>query len=112
MRAAPVIVRLLQALGTLLVASFVVFALGRITGNPADTMLPIEATAAERTAFIERMGFTQPIAIQYWIYLKNALHGDFGISLRNNYPVTLLAGEYLLNSLSLATWAMVFVATM
>ena len=109
MRAAPVIVRLLQALGTLLVASFVVFALGRITGNPADTMLPIEATAAERAAFIERMGFTQPIAIQYWIYLKNALHGDFGISLRNNYPVTLLAGEYLLNSLSLATWAMVFV---
>jgi len=55
-RAAPVIVRLLQALGTLLVASFVVFALGRITGNPADTMLPIEATAAERAAFIERWG--------------------------------------------------------
>jgi peptide/nickel transport system permease protein len=102
-------VRLLQALATLLVASFVVFALGRITGNPADTMLPIEATAAERSAFIERMGLDRPIIVQYWVYLTNALRGDFGRSLRNNYPVTLLAGEYLLNSMKLATWAMVFV---
>lgn len=102
-------VRLLQALATLLVASLVVFALGRVTGNPADTMLPIESTAAEREAFIERMGLNEPIIVQYWVYLKQAAQGDFGNSLRNNYPVTLLAGDYLLNSLKLASWAMIFV---
>jgi peptide/nickel transport system permease protein len=102
-------VRLLQALATLFVASFAVFALGRLTGNPADTMLPIEATAAEREIFIERMGLNEPIIVQFWVYLKHAAQGDFGNSLRNNYPVTLLAGEYLMNSLKLASWAMAFV---
>ena len=102
-------VRLAQALVTLLIASFVVFALGRITGNPADTMLPIEATAAERQVFIERMGLNEPVLFQYWVYLRHAFHGDFGNSIRNGYPVTLLAGEYFLNSMKLATWAMAFV---
>jgi peptide/nickel transport system permease protein len=94
---------------TLLVTSFVVFGLGRLTGNPADTMLPIEATAAERAAFIDRMGLDRPIIVQYWIYLTHAVRGDFGRSLRNNYPVTELVGTYMVNSLKLASAAMAFV---
>jgi peptide/nickel transport system permease protein len=101
--------RLAWALVTLLIASFVVFALGRVTGNPADTMLPIEATAADRQIFIERMGLNEPILVQYWIYLQQAFRGDFGKSLRNGYAVTLLTGEYFANSMKLASWAMAFV---
>lgn len=104
-----VILRLTHALITLLVASFVIFALGRITGSPADTMLPIESTAAEREAYIDRMGLDRPIVIQYWVYLTYAIKGDFGRSLRNNYPVTELVGEFMVNSLKLASVAMVFV---
>ncbi|MBI4183302.1 MAG: ABC transporter permease [Proteobacteria bacterium] len=104
-----VLLRLAQGLITLLVASFVVFAMGRLTGNPADTMLPIEATAADREAFIERMGLDRPVIVQYWVYLKHASQGDFGRSLRNNYPVTELVGVYMVNSLKLASAAMVFV---
>ena len=52
-------------------ASFVVFTLGRVTGNPVDTMLPIEASAKDREAFIARMGLDRPILVQYWIYLKD-----------------------------------------
>jgi peptide/nickel transport system permease protein len=101
--------RLVQGLITLFVASFLIFALGRVTGNPADTMLPIEATAADRAAFIARMGLDRPLPVQYWIYLKNAAAGDFGRSLRNNYPVTTLVAEYMSNSLKLASAAMLFV---
>jgi peptide/nickel transport system permease protein len=101
--------RLVQAAVTLVVASFVVFALGRLTGNPADTLLPVEASARDRQAFIERMGLDRPLMHQYWIYLRDAARGDFGTSLRSNLPVTTLVSEYLRNSLGLATAAMAFV---
>ena len=104
-----VCLRLGQAVVTLLVASFVVFALGRVTGNPADTMLPIEATARERQAFIDRMGLNRPIVQQYWIYVQHAARGDFGTSLRSNLPVTQLVMEYMGNSLWLASAAVTFV---
>jgi peptide/nickel transport system permease protein len=101
--------RLGQAVLTLLVASFLVFALGRVTGNPADTMLPIEATARDREAFINRMGLNRPIVHQYWIYLKHAAKGDFGTSLRSNLPVTRQVSEYMGNSLWLASVTVTFV---
>ncbi|MGH6926472.1 MAG: ABC transporter permease [Propylenella sp.] len=101
--------RLVQGFVTLLLASFVVFVLGRLTGNPADTMLPIEATAQQREEFIQRMGLDRPLIVQYGIYLQHAAQGDFGRSLRNNYPVTELVGTFLVNSLKLASAAMLFV---
>jgi peptide/nickel transport system permease protein len=104
-----VCLRLAQAVLTLLVASFVVFVLGRVTGNPADTLLPIEASAQERQAFIERMGLDRSVLHQYWIYLRHAAAGDFGTSLRSNLPVTTLVKEYMANSLWLASAAMIFV---
>lgn len=104
-----VCLRLAQAVLTLLVASVVVFVLGRVTGNPADTMLPIEASSQEREAFIERMGLDRPLWQQYGIYLKQAARGDFGTSLRSNLPVTTLVKQYMSNSLWLASAAMVFV---
>jgi ABC-type dipeptide/oligopeptide/nickel transport system permease component len=41
-----VLVRVFQATLTLAAASFVVFALARLAGSPADTMLPMGATPA------------------------------------------------------------------
>jgi peptide/nickel transport system permease protein len=104
-----VALRLAQAVLTLLVASFVVFVLGRVTGNPADTLLPIEASAKERQAFIERMGLDRSVLHQYGIYLRHAATGDFGTSLRSNLPVTTLVKDYMANSLWLASAAMLFV---
>ena len=76
------LVRLFQAVLTLLAASFVVFALARVTGSPADTMLPMDATPAEREAMIKRLGLDLPLVQQYWLYLQDAARGDFGVSLR------------------------------
>ena len=101
------LVRLFQALLTLLAASFVVFALARVTGSPADTMLPMDATPAEREAMIKRLGLDLPLVQQYWLYLKDALRGDFGVSLRTKRPVVELVQDRLFNSLKLASAAMV-----
>jgi peptide/nickel transport system permease protein len=91
---------------TLAVASFVVFALARVTGSPADALLPVEASAAERQAFITRMGLDRSLWYQYGIYLRHATRGDFGTSLRTGHPVTELVLERLVNSLKLASVAM------
>ena len=103
-----ILVRVFQALLTLLAASFLVFALARVTGSPADTMLPMDATPAEREAMITRLGLDQPIMQQYWRYLQDAVKGDFGVSLRTKRPVTELVGDRLFNSLKLASAAMAF----
>lgn len=91
------LVRLFQAVLTLLAASFVVFALARVTGSPADTMLPMDATPAEREAMIKRLGLDLPLVQQYWLYLQDAARGDFGVSLRTKRPVVELVQDRLFN---------------
>jgi peptide/nickel transport system permease protein len=95
--------RVVQAAVTLLLVSMIVFALGRVSGNPAYTMLSMDATPEEREEFIRRMGLDRPLAYQYWTYLRHALRGDFGESLRAGVPATEVVLPRLVNSLKLAT---------
>jgi peptide/nickel transport system permease protein len=97
--------RLGQAALTLLASSFIVFALVRTSGSPADLLLPAEATPAERAAFIRRMGFDRPVAYQFGAYLRSVLQGDWGRSLRTGKPAVELVRERFWNSLKLATAA-------
>lgn len=98
--------RLIQAIVALFVASLVIFLLARVTGNPVDLILPIEATAEEREALIEAKGLDRHVLYQYWVYLKDAVRGDFGTSLRTLRPASELVPNRLGNSLKLASAAM------
>jgi peptide/nickel transport system permease protein len=100
-------VRVLQAFLTLLGTTLIVFALARVSGSPADVVLPTEATPAERTAYIQRMGLDRPLTYQYWIFLRDAVRGDWGTSIRTGRPAVELVAERLANSLKLATAALV-----
>ena len=53
--------RLLQTLGVLLAVSLVVFMGLYAVGNPADILLPDDATAAERATAIRSLGLDRPI---------------------------------------------------
>src|SRR5207248_1953794 len=64
--------------------AFVVFAIVRLTGDPARTMLPQEASAAEVAAFREAMGFNRPMPVQFVDFVSRAVRGDFGRSLHYN----------------------------
>ena len=99
-------VRGLQAVLTLLGTTLIVFALARVSGSPADVVLPPEATPAERVAYIQRMGLDRPLTYQYWIFLRDAVRGDWGTSIRTGRPATELVWERLGNSLKLATAAL------
>jgi peptide/nickel transport system permease protein len=94
--------RLLQAAVSLLVVAVVVFFLSRITGDPIDTMLPVEATEAERDALRQQLGLDRPLVVQLGNFLANLARGDLGHSFRFNEPVRDLLIERAPNSLLLA----------
>ena len=48
---------------------------------------------ATMEALYAKYGLDKPVWMQYFIYLGNVLHGDLGISLQNDRPVTTVIGE-------------------
>jgi peptide/nickel transport system permease protein len=107
-------VRVLQSLLALVVMSMIVFGLARLSGNPIDVMLPIEAEKEDYARLEKHWGLDKPLHVQYYVFVKNALKGDFGQSLKyqgksamslvvERLPATLeLAGFALLISAILA----------
>ena len=77
---------LLQTLAVLFAVSLVVFVGLYAVGNPADILLPDDATEVERQAAIRSLGLDQPLIVQYGLFLKNALSGDLGRSFVYNEP--------------------------
>ena len=72
--------RLGQTVFTLLAVTVIVFGLGRLTGDPADVLMPIEARQEDRIRISAHWGLDRPLHIQYFTYLGNVLRGDFGES--------------------------------
>jgi peptide/nickel transport system permease protein len=72
--------RFLQSLLAIWVMSLIVFSLARVSGNPLDTMLPMEATKEDYDRVSKHWGLDEPLYVQYIIFLSKAAQGDFGYS--------------------------------
>src|SRR2546426_9601579 len=95
---------------TLLVALGVVtlvFAALRLSGDPAATMLPGDASVDELVALRKTLGLDRPIPVQYVSFLASAVTGDFGISFRHQQPALGLVIDRLPATLELAFAALV-----
>lgn len=57
-----------------------VFFLTSVVGDPVSLMVRENATAEEIEAAREYLGLNKPLPVQYGIFVKNALTGDFGKS--------------------------------
>ena len=83
--------RLLQAIPTLLGISIVVFLMVHLApGDPVLVMLGSQeqAVTPERIAELRKAwGFDDPLYVQYWRFLKNALRGDLGHSIYTGQDV-------------------------
>jgi len=93
---------------TLLAVSVVVFAVMNVLpGDPAMTILGLDATEDALAALRDQLGLNEPLLTRYFSWVWNALHGDFGISHSFRVPVATLIGERLPMTLSLAVSGMV-----
>jgi len=79
-----------------------VFALSRMTGNPASLYLPLTATPEMRATFSAAHGFDQPIWKQFLDYVQDVAHGDFGTSLWTGRPAMSMVLDTFPNTLILA----------
>lgn len=84
--------RLLQLIPTLLVVSFIVFAMVRlIPGDPITLLYGINEGAGTDSEYLDYMreqyGLNDPLPVQYFNYLVDILHGDFGTSLYTHKPI-------------------------
>jgi peptide/nickel transport system permease protein len=97
--------RVLQAGMVMAVMSVLVFVGVYAIGNPIDVLIPPEAPQDVRANTIARFGLDRPLWEQYFIFVSNALQGDFGRSFIYNQPVLELILSRLPATLELATAA-------
>ncbi len=85
--------RLSQLIIVLIVVSMLVFVSTSVLGNPVYLMVRENATEEEIQAAVEYLGLDKPLPVQYGIFVKNALHGDFGKSYMYHLPALGLIAE-------------------
>ncbi|WP_104135948.1 ABC transporter permease [Cryobacterium sp. Y50] len=95
--------RVITSIVTLFLASIVVFVGVRLLpGDPALVLAGETADPAVVAAIREQFGLNQPIWIQYFNYVGQALQGNFGVSTRDRIPVAEILLQRLPITLELA----------
>lgn len=98
--------RLALVVPTLLAISLILFGLMHlIPGDPLQTLLPADASEADRRQVSAALGLDEPLPIQYVKWLSRVVQGDLGTSISRRRPVTALLGEAVVNTLFLAACA-------
>ena len=104
-----------RAIASLVSLAFLVvavFFLSRLTGDPTDLYLPVDASIEARDQFRQIHGLNDPLIVQFGRYLGDLVVLDFGESIRRARPaleVVLEAFQWTL-ALALMTMALVTAA--
>ena len=99
--------RVVQSVALLFVLALIIFALARVSGNPADLLLREDATQEDRAHLLRVLGLDRPVHEQLYLFLAGALRGDLGESIRYRKPAVEVFFERLPNTLKLLPLAMV-----
>ena len=100
-----IIRRLLQAVGVMLTVALLAFALFQFVGDPVSIMMGQEGTQAEREQLRQDLGLSDPIVVQFYHFVGNAIQGDFGLSLRQGQKVSELLKQRLPATIELSVAA-------
>lgn len=88
--------RLLIGVAVVLCVSLVIFGiLQAMPGDPVELMTSVRTTPAKVAEIKVRWGLDQPPLIQYFYWLGNVLHGDFGTSITTGQAVSYLIMQRL-----------------
>ncbi|WP_058913920.1 glutathione ABC transporter permease GsiC [Entomohabitans teleogrylli] len=81
--------RLLGLIPTLLIVAVLVFLFVHLLpGDPARLIAGPEADAMVVELVRRQLGLDQPLWVQFWHFISNAVQGDFGISMASRRPVS------------------------
>src|SRR4029077_6065611 len=84
---------------------FALLAMVRLGGDPVLLFMPMDIQAKDVNEFRQRLGFNDPLPLQYARFVGGALRGDFGESLRYRRDALGLVLERLPATLLLAASA-------
>jgi peptide/nickel transport system permease protein len=100
--------RVLQAIPVLVIVSIVSFLLLRAApGNPAVAQAGLNATPQVVATISRQLGLDKPLWVQYWIWLKGVVHGNFGVSYTTGQSVTSVLAPRVGVTVELALLALV-----
>lgn len=101
--------RLLSLIPVLFVVSAAIFLIIHITpGDPAASILGMEASEEEIARLNEELGLNRPLHEQYIRWVAGLFRGDLGNSIFMRMPVTQAIAEHIGPTLSLAILAQLF----
>src|SRR5436190_1366605 len=90
------------------VVAFVVFLLLYLTpGDPAAILAGDAATNDDIRRIREQLGLDQPFLVRFGSWASALLHGDLGVSIFTNLPVTQLIGQRIEPTLSLTVCTLI-----
>jgi peptide/nickel transport system permease protein len=103
--------RLLESVITFILVTIVVFlGIRALPGDPARALAGEESDPATLAQIRTKFGLDQPVWVQYFKYVNNALHGDLGRSSRTGLDVSTSIGHALPVTLQLAVFAIAIAA--
>ena len=98
--------RMFQSVLALLALSLLIFLMSRLLGDPTVLMLPDDATKEDIAQLQRALGLDRSLPMQYWVFISNAVQGDFGRSIKGQMPVLDMLAERLPQSGKLAAVAL------
>jgi peptide/nickel transport system permease protein len=101
------LIRFLLIFPTIFILVTTVFFLMRTTGDPITAALGGRLPADQLAERIRAAGYDRPLLAQYFSYLGDILHGDFGTTLSDRRPVTEVLRTFGAATLELSVYALV-----
>lgn len=98
--------RIWQLIIVLFAVSLLVFIMTSLVGDPLSLLVKENASASQIAEATEYLGLDQPAYHQYFLFVKNALNGDFGVSYRYQQSAIHLIIERMPATLELVVIAM------
>ena len=101
MNSAYVIRKVLRALLTVWLVTTFVFLILRLSGDPTVSVLGLEASPEAVEAFRAKWGLNDSIGVQYLTFVKNAVHGDLGLSILEGTSALVSVTSRMFNTIML-----------
>ena len=96
-----IVIRLLQTVLALVGIAMLIFAMVRISGDPALMLATATSTTEDIQQIRVNLGLDKSIPEQFWLFVTDVVQGDLGESLFKKKPVTGMIGAALPNSIKL-----------